>query len=174
MEPQIITASSGSNLSEPSQRQYQRHQAEDVLDLKEKPIIIGNWLATSLWMIATLGLCRVFYKTWRLVPRSTRGVSEDLPFPVNTNNKSTQWKHILRKLKEEWKQIYLGCALILSISVALLQIDLSSERHWEDDSYHDVFTIGCWTLAQRNLRIGNSSIQGWKMSKSVGKSVGSI
>ncbi|KAF8189732.1 hypothetical protein BJ912DRAFT_966277 [Pholiota molesta] len=85
---------------------------------------LGHWLPRAIWVIMTFGLCRVFYKTWPYVPRAVDAGSDGLPFVVNTNHGFAEWNIIVGKLKKQWKQICLGCALILSLAVALLQIDL--------------------------------------------------
>ncbi|KAF8972105.1 hypothetical protein BDZ97DRAFT_1011644 [Flammula alnicola] len=82
-------------------------------------------------MALTLGLTRFYYTTWRLVqsqsttentspdgPASSLGINVADVFLVHA-----KWYRLVRKLMKVWKLVRLGCALLLPLSIAFLQLD---------------------------------------------------
>ncbi|KAF9474622.1 hypothetical protein BDN70DRAFT_996938 [Pholiota conissans] len=79
----------------------------------------GRRLLKTISQFGTLGLSRTFYEARRFKPTQVLPIH---PFTLDAT-RAIQWNTVLRTLSREWKQISIASGLILTLSIALLQID---------------------------------------------------
>ncbi|KDR71057.1 hypothetical protein GALMADRAFT_214076 [Galerina marginata CBS 339.88] len=80
-----------------------------------------------MWITSSLGLHRVYYTQWRLSERygSLKGL------PLNAARIFAiqfRWDSIVCRMVTVWKAIWIGCTLLLPLSVAFLQVEGVLER----------------------------------------------
>ncbi|KAF8966028.1 hypothetical protein BDZ97DRAFT_1917736 [Flammula alnicola] len=100
-------------------------------NIDEQLFPIIYYIGYNVWMALTLGLARFYYTTWRLVQSqsTTENTSPDSPassLGINVANVflvHAKWHRLVRKLMKVWKLVRLGCALLLPLSIAFLQLD---------------------------------------------------